>query len=62
MKNLLNSFSHTINLATGELHDAAFALYSTVRAAKAAHLPASIPFTEGAVLPLALETTVVGLS
>lgn len=31
-------------------------------AAKAAHLPNFIPFTEGAVLPLALETAVVGLT
>ncbi|KAK3704346.1 hypothetical protein LTR37_013899 [Vermiconidia calcicola] len=53
---------HTINLVTGKSQDAAFALFSVIPAAKAASLPDKISFVEGAVLPLALETAVTGLS
>jgi NADPH:quinone reductase-like Zn-dependent oxidoreductase len=53
---------HSINLATGRPEDGAFALYSVVPADKAAILPDSIPFTEGVVLPFALEAAVCCLS
>ncbi|KAL7752932.1 hypothetical protein RI367_001382 [Sorochytrium milnesiophthora] len=52
---------HTIGLLSGRPQDGAFALYSTVQANKAAILPDNIPFTDGVVLPLALETAVGGL-
>ncbi|KAK3292731.1 putative quinone oxidoreductase [Chaetomium fimeti] len=53
---------HAINLTTGRPQDGAFALYTVVPADKAAILPASIPFTDGVVLPLALEAAVCALS
>ncbi|KAL7751438.1 hypothetical protein RI367_003298 [Sorochytrium milnesiophthora] len=52
---------HTVGLLSGRPQDGAFALYSTVQATKAAILPDNIPFTDGVVLPLALETAVGGL-
>lgn len=53
---------HAINLVTGRPQDAAFALYTVVPADKAAILPESIPFTEGVVVPFALEAAVCALS
>ncbi|KAL3483763.1 chaperonin 10-like protein [Aspergillus germanicus] len=52
---------HAINLITGRPQDGAFALYTVVPADKAAILPDSISFTDGAVLPLALEAAVCAL-
>ncbi|KAL7748915.1 hypothetical protein RI367_005563 [Sorochytrium milnesiophthora] len=52
---------HTVGLLSGRPQDGAFTLYSTVQATKAAILPDNIPFTDGVVLPLALETAVGGL-
>jgi NADPH:quinone reductase-like Zn-dependent oxidoreductase len=54
--------SHTINLVSGRPQDGAFALYTVVPADKAAILPANIPFTEGVVVPFALEAAVCALS
>ncbi|KAK3387928.1 chaperonin 10-like protein [Podospora didyma] len=53
---------HTINLTTGRSQDGAFALYSVVQSAKAAILPSTIPFTEGVVVPFALEAAICALS
>lgn len=53
---------HAINLTSGRPQDGAFALYTVVPANKAAILPDAIPFTDGAVLPLALEAAVCALS
>lgn len=53
--------SHAINLTTGRPQDGAFALYTTVPASKAAILPDNIPFTEGVVVPFALEAAVCAL-
>ena len=36
-------------------------MFTAVSASRAAHLPASVSFTEGAVLPLALDAAAVGL-
>ncbi|KAM0326684.1 hypothetical protein ACHAQA_006554 [Verticillium albo-atrum] len=54
--------AHTINLVTGKPRDAAFAHYCVAPATKVALLPASISFESGAVLPLALEAAVCGLT
>jgi NADPH:quinone reductase-like Zn-dependent oxidoreductase len=54
--------SHAINLVTGRPQDAAFALYTVVPADKAAILPAAISFTDGVVLPFALEAATCVLS
>ncbi|KAL2847751.1 putative zinc-binding alcohol dehydrogenase domain-containing protein cipB [Aspergillus pseudoustus] len=53
---------HAINLTTGRPQDGAYALYTVVPADKAAILPDSISFTDGAVLPMALEAAVCALS
>ncbi|KAK5947564.1 hypothetical protein PMZ80_001717 [Knufia obscura] len=53
---------HTINLVTGRPQDGAFALYSVVPADKAAILPEAISFTDGVVVPFALEAAVCALS
>ena len=47
---------------TGRPQDGAYALYTVVPADKAAVLPDEIPFTEGVVVPLALESAVCALS
>ncbi|KAL7748684.1 hypothetical protein RI367_005837 [Sorochytrium milnesiophthora] len=52
---------HTVGLMSGRPQDGAFALCTTILATKAAILPDNIPFTDGVVLPLALETAVGGL-
>ncbi|KAF7555725.1 hypothetical protein G7Z17_g1955 [Cylindrodendrum hubeiense] len=53
---------HAINLVSGRPQDAAFALYTVVPADKAAILPDAIPFTQGVVVPFALEAAVCALS
>lgn len=52
---------HAINLVTGRPQDGAFALYTTVPANKAAILPDSIPFADGVVVPMALESAICAL-
>ncbi|KAF2875109.1 putative quinone oxidoreductase [Massariosphaeria phaeospora] len=49
---------HTINLISGRVQDGANALYTVVPANKAAILPDAISFTDGVVVPFALETAV----
>jgi NADPH:quinone reductase-like Zn-dependent oxidoreductase len=51
-----------VNLVSGRAQDGAFALYTVVRAEKAAILPANIAFTDGVVVPFALEAAVCALS
>ena len=46
---------------TNNAAEGGFQLYSNSKAAKAAILPQSVSFTEGTVLPLALDTAAVGL-
>ncbi|KAF2649699.1 GroES-like protein [Lophiostoma macrostomum CBS 122681] len=53
---------HTINLVSGRLQDGANALFTVVPADKAAILPDSISFTDGVVVPFALEAAVCALS
>jgi NADPH:quinone reductase-like Zn-dependent oxidoreductase len=53
---------HAINLVSGRPQDAAYALYTTVPADKAAILPDAISFTDGVVVPFALEAAVCTLS
>ncbi|KAI9154848.1 putative quinone oxidoreductase [Paramyrothecium foliicola] len=53
---------HSINLVSGRPQDGAFALYTVVPATKAAILPDGISFTDGVVVPFALEGAVCALS
>ncbi|KAK9238612.1 chaperonin 10-like protein [Lipomyces kononenkoae] len=53
---------HAINLVTGRPQDGAFALYTAVPADKAAVLPDTISFTDGVVVPFAVEAAVCALS
>lgn len=53
---------HAINLTSGRPQDGAFALYTVIRADKAAILPDEISFTDGVVVPFALEAAVCSLS
>ncbi|KAH7067238.1 putative zinc-binding alcohol dehydrogenase domain-containing protein cipB [Paraphoma chrysanthemicola] len=53
---------HTTNLVSGRPEDGAYALYTVVRADKAAILPNTISFTDGVVVPFALEAAVCALS
>jgi NADPH:quinone reductase-like Zn-dependent oxidoreductase len=53
---------HTINLVTGRPQDGAYAHYVTVNQDKAAILPDAISFTDGVVVPFALEAAVCALS
>lgn len=55
------SDSHAIALWSGRPQDGAFQLYTVLSVNKAARLPLSIPFTDGVVLPLALETAMCAL-
>ncbi|KAL2831399.1 chaperonin 10-like protein [Aspergillus cavernicola] len=52
---------HAINLVSGRPEDGAFALYTVIPANKAAILPESIPFTDGVVVPFALEAAICTL-
>lgn len=54
--------SHTINLVSGRPQDAGYQLFTTVLETKAAILPDSISFTDGVVVPMALEAAVCALS
>lgn len=49
-------------MLTGKPQDGAYALYCIVSADKAAILPNNIPFTDGVVIPFALEAAVCVLS
>ena len=49
-------------MISGRPQDAAFQLYSVVLANKAAILPDAVPFTDGVVVPFALEAAVCALS
>ncbi|KAF2816947.1 putative quinone oxidoreductase [Mytilinidion resinicola] len=53
---------HAINLVSGRPQDGAYALYTVVPANKAAILPDTISFTDGVVVPFALEAAVCTLS
>ncbi|KAJ8096449.1 chaperonin 10-like protein [Lipomyces tetrasporus] len=53
---------HAINLVSGRPQDGAFALYTVIPADKAAILPDAISFTDGVVVPFALEAAVCALS
>lgn len=57
-----DSDSHTINLVTGKPCDAAFAHYCVAPAKRTAVLPDAITFESGAVVPLALDAALSGLS
>lgn len=59
---MTNRSRHTINLVSGRPQDGAYALYSVVPATKVAILPSSISFTDGVVVPFALEAAVCALS
>lgn len=54
--------SHAINLVTGRPQDGAYAHYTVIPADKAAILPDAISFTDGVVVPFAVETAVCALS
>lgn len=53
---------HAINLVSGRPQDGAYALYTVIPANKAAILPDTISFTDGVVVPFALEAAVCALS
>ncbi|KAL4811076.1 chaperonin 10-like protein [Aspergillus unguis] len=53
---------HAINLVTGRPQDGAYAHYAVIPANKAAILPDAISFTDGVVVPFAVETAVCALS
>jgi NADPH:quinone reductase-like Zn-dependent oxidoreductase len=52
---------HAINLVSGRNQDSAYALYTVIPANKAAILPDNIPFTDGVVVPFALEAAICAL-
>ena len=58
----LSHCRHAINLVSGRPQDGAFALYTVIPADKAAILPDAISFTDGVVVPFALEAAVCALS
>jgi NADPH:quinone reductase-like Zn-dependent oxidoreductase len=53
---------HTINLVSGRPQDGAFALFTVIPADKTAILPDNTSFTDGVVVPFALEAAVCALS
>ncbi|KAL9044622.1 MAG: hypothetical protein Q9214_002253 [Letrouitia sp. 1 TL-2023] len=53
---------HCINLVTGRPSDGAYALYTVISANKAAILPDHISFTDGVVVPFAVEAATCALS
>ncbi|KAH7350236.1 chaperonin 10-like protein [Pyrenochaeta sp. MPI-SDFR-AT-0127] len=53
---------HTVNLISGRPQDGAYQLYTVLSDTKAAILPDDISFTDGVVVPLALEAAVCALS
>ena len=50
-----------ISLATQVEKDGGFQLYSSAQASITGHIPQSVSYNEGAVLPLALDTAAQGL-
>lgn len=56
------NYRHAINLVSGRPQDGAYALYTVIPADKAAILPDAISFTDGVVVPFALEAAVCVLS
>jgi len=60
-ENNTDNSRHTINLTNGLPSHGAFALYTTLHADKAAHLPSSIPFSAGATIPTAFEAALCAL-
>ncbi|KAJ4990769.1 zinc-binding oxidoreductase [Stagonosporopsis vannaccii] len=52
---------HAITMWSGRPQDGAFQLYTVLSVDKAAKLPPTISFTDGVVLPLALETAICAL-
>lgn len=60
-ESLLMVCSHTRNLVSERPEDGAYALYTVVQANKATILPNEIPFTNGVVVPFALEAAVCAL-
>lgn len=57
----LPGYRHGMTLVSGRPEDGAFALYTVVRADRAALLPDSISFTEGVVMPLAVGAAACAL-
>jgi NADPH:quinone reductase-like Zn-dependent oxidoreductase len=53
--------SNSITLWTGRPQDGAFQLYTVLSVDKAAQLPPSVSYTDGVVLPMALETAMNAL-
>lgn len=62
MKLISICYSHAINLVSGRPQDGAYALYTVIPATKAAILPDEISFTDGVVVPFALEAAICVLS
>lgn len=62
MGELICFLRHAINLTSGRPVDGAYALYTVIPATKAAILPDEISFTNGVVVPFALEAAVCALS
>lgn len=58
----LPHYSHAVNLVSGRPQDGAYALYTVIPANKTAILPDAISFTDGVVVPFALEAAVCVLS
>lgn len=54
--------SHAINFKTGQPQHGAFALYTVIPEKKVALLPDALSFTDGVVIPTALDTTVCALN
>ena len=58
---ILTWHRHTISLLTNDPTDGGFQLYSAAQAATTAVIPSNVSYTEGSVIPLALDTAAVGL-
>lgn len=57
----VSSIRHAVNLLTQKPQDGGFQNFTAVPAVATALLPDTIPYTAGAVLPLATDTALVGL-
>ncbi|KAH6857428.1 chaperonin 10-like protein [Alternaria rosae] len=53
---------HTVNLVSGHPQDGGYALYTVVPADKVAILPNAVSFTDGVVVPFAIEAAVCAMS
>ncbi|KAI7719536.1 oxidoreductase-like protein [Hortaea werneckii] len=53
--------AHCTSLATGDPQDGGFQHFARVPSQTSAHLPASLTYAQGSVLPLAVDTALVGL-